>query len=139
MHKRPLLLIFVGCCLLLGLSACGYTQPAGTTSIATHTASAQNGGIPSALVWSPDGVRIATAYSSGYIEIWQATTGKNLLVYTEHKVSNTSLGLYVVAWSPDGHYIVSGGFDGTAQVWEAATGKLIFTYTAQPRGISLAC
>ncbi|HEV2583185.1 MAG TPA: hypothetical protein VGT44_20155, partial [Ktedonobacteraceae bacterium] len=105
MRARPFSLVLSGCCFLLLLAGCGYTQPAGTISVATYTPSANNGGIPEALEWSPDGTRLATAYSSGYIEIWQATTGKRLLVYTGHKVSNRVGGLYTVAWSPDGNSI----------------------------------
>lgn len=135
MRAHPFFLAFTACCLLLLLPSCGYTQPAGTTTIATYTPSANNSGIPEALVWSPDGTRIATAYSSGYIEIWQATTGKRLLVYSRHKVSNRTQGLYVVAWSPDGTRIASTGdypapsrHDQTMQIFDAATGKMLLTY-----------
>lgn len=68
---------------------------------------------PSAIAWSPDSNRIASASSLEGIRVWNANTGMKEL----------SLGAgAVVAWSPNGSWILGGGSDGTVRVWDANTG-----------------
>jgi Tol biopolymer transport system component len=82
-----------------------------------------------ALAWSPDGKRVASAsgvipgdYNSSKeheIHVWGALDGGNPLIYQGHNAV-----IYALAWSPDGKYIASGGEGSPAlQVWEAASGK----------------
>jgi WD40 repeat protein len=82
------------------------------------------GGTVNAVAWSPDGKRLASAGDNGIVQIWDATSGADVLPYSGH-----TSGVGAVAWSPDGQYIASGGSDKTVQVWEASTGHKITTST----------
>lgn len=77
----------------------------------------------SAVAWSPDGKRIASASGDGTVQVWNASNGGNVLTYRGH-----SSDVSTVAWSPDGREIASGGLDTTVQVWNASTGAHILTY-----------
>ena len=68
----------------------------------------------SALAWSPDGKRIASASRDKTVQVWDAQTGQHLFTYRGH-----SDDVNTVAWSPDGKYLASGGRDNTVQVWSA--------------------
>src|SRR6266852_2636143 len=77
----------------------------------------------SAVAWSPDGKRIASASGDHTVQVWDAANGGHVLTYRGHASDVTSL-----AWSPDEKNIVSGSVDGTVQVWDAATGNRVYTY-----------
>ncbi len=90
-----------------------------TGKLVTHHVGAANG----ALAWSPDGTYLAYADYSGkkpvnVVIIMDATTGKQIYVYKEHRLS-----VSVIAWSPNGKYVVSaeGNTEGqtVAKVWTA--------------------
>jgi WD40 repeat protein len=94
---------------------------AGWRSIFTYTSS----GYPAiyASSWSPDSKRLAAALQDGTAQVWDALTGKHVLIYRGH------VGQVIdVAWSPNGKYVASSGVDKKVQVWESSTGSLIFTY-----------
>jgi eukaryotic-like serine/threonine-protein kinase len=76
-----------------------------------------------AVTWSPDSKRIASASADKTVQVWDATDGGNVYLYRGH-------GDFVnaVAWSPDGRRIASGSSDGTVQVWDAVNGERLFTY-----------
>jgi WD40 repeat protein len=76
-----------------------------------------------AVAWSPDRTRIASASADKTVQIWNAATGQILFTYRSHSESVTA-----VAWSPDGTRITSGSQDKTVQVWDAATGETFLTY-----------
>ena len=63
-------------------------------------------GIVYALMWSPDGQRIASAGNDSTVQIWDAATGKTLFTYRKHKS-----GVGDLSWSPNGKYIAS------ADIW----------------------
>ena len=71
-----------------------------------------------AVVFSPDGQRLATASADGTAKIWDATTGKELLTLSGH----TGL-LFNVAFSPDGKSVATTSADRTAKVWDVSTGS----------------
>src|SRR6266699_1427775 len=76
-----------------------------------------------AVAWSPDSRRVASASYDKTVRIWDITTGDNVFTYKGH-----SDRVFSVAWSPDGKRIASAGADRTVHVWDAATGKSIFTH-----------
>jgi WD40 repeat protein len=69
------------------------------------------------VIFSPDGHRLATASSDGTIQLWDASTGKQLAqVLVGHEDSVNS-----IAFSPDGHRLASGANDKTVRLWDADT------------------
>jgi WD40 repeat protein len=76
----------------------------------------------SSVAWSPDGKRVVTASADHTINVWDALSGRNLMVLSGH-----SRPIRSVAWSPDGKQIASGSEDKTAKIWDALTGKEIRT------------
>jgi WD40 repeat protein len=82
-------------------------------------------GYVSAVVWSPDGKRIASGSVDTTVQVWDAANGSHVFIYRGH-----SYYLNAVAWSPDGRRIASGDGkpDTTVQVWDAADGSHVFTY-----------
>jgi WD40 repeat protein len=81
-----------------------------------------------ALVWSPDGTRIASASVDKTVQVWDATTGRHVLTYRGH-----SSPVNTIAWS--GARIASGNDD--VQVWDAATGNNAFIYLGYSRGVGV--
>ena len=84
-----------------------------------------------AIAWSPDSTRLATA--SGETQVWNATTGKQLL--------NLNRGVSILAWSPDGRYLVTDSGEGdeyNAHVWDAQSGALLTTYRGHTNFIQAA-
>jgi WD40 repeat protein/tRNA A-37 threonylcarbamoyl transferase component Bud32 len=87
-------------------------------------------------IFSPDGERVLMSanggsreiryksgavrvYTSNVARIWDARTGKELLVLRGHSGPITS-----VAFSPDGRRIVTSSRDQTARVWDTSTGQV---------------
>jgi WD40 repeat protein/serine/threonine protein kinase len=86
-----------------------------------HTLMGHRAGIRS-VAWSPDGQRLATASWDMTARIWDAVTGRALLVLKGH-----ASGVLSVAWSPDGLRLATASADGTAKVWPAAGGRELRT------------
>jgi WD40 repeat protein len=74
--------------------------------------------------YSHDGRRFVTASTDGTARLWDAATGKQILVFKGHADNITS-----VAFSPDDGRIVTGSDDHTARVWDAGTGAPLLTLT----------
>lgn len=93
---------------------------------------ATGGWSPTALAWSPNDQRIASGSNDGTIHVWDAFTGRDVVIYHSHASDVPTL-----AWSPDSKYIVSTRATMSADVnqgrmvdvWNAATGEDIFTYS----------
>ena len=107
--------------------------PLGTTlcQYAGHTGSIRS------LAWSPDGKWIVSTGDDGTAQIWDAATGKPLLIYQGHlNTQHQSVGwqapkcqaVRAIVWSPNGQYIASAGGYTTVQVWNASNGNHLFTY-----------
>ena len=85
------------------------------------------------VAWSPDGKHIVSGtgaagnhspvVTGNSVQVWDATSGKTLVTYTENERS-----VYAVAWSRDGKSIASGGDDAVIRVWDATTGHTIVVY-----------
>jgi hypothetical protein len=76
-----------------------------------------------ALTWSPDGAKIASASYDKTVRIWDTAHGFSVITYRGHWDR-----VRAVAWSPDGKHVASAGDDGTVQIWDAVTGSHVFTY-----------
>lgn len=72
--------------------------------------------------YSRDGRRIITTSWDRTARVWDAATGKQLLVLRGHIMS-----VQHAAFSADGQRIVTASDDETARVWDAETGTEIFT------------
>jgi WD40 repeat protein len=77
----------------------------------------------SAVAWSPDGKRIASASGDHTAQVWDADNGGHVLTYRGH-----SSDVLALAWSPNGQYIATGSLDTTVQVWNATSGATVYTY-----------
>ncbi len=75
------------------------------------------------IAYSPDGTKLASAGSSGYVYIWDINTGNVIDTLKGHTDDVRS-----VAFSPDGSKIASGSADNTIKLWDANTGALIRTF-----------
>ena len=68
------------------------------------------------IVYSPDGIRLAVASSSG-IWLYDTTTHQEVVLLTGHTSPVTS-----ITFSPDGRTLASGSEDGTIRLWDVVTG-----------------
>jgi len=81
-------------------------------TLAGHTSTVR------ALVFSPDGRRLATASDDLTIQLWDAATGRQLLTLAGHPSNILHL-----AFHPDGTRLASCGDDGSVRLWDPATGQ----------------
>lgn len=72
----------------------------------------------SAIAFSSDGQRLASASQDRAVVVWDATTGKVLHTLEDH--TEVVLG---VAFSPDGRHVASASDDRTVRIWDTETGK----------------
>jgi WD40 repeat protein/transcriptional regulator with XRE-family HTH domain len=71
--------------------------------------------------YSPDGKLIASAGDDKTARIWDAATGKELLML-QHDAPLTNL-----SFSPDGLHLATGTRDGLVRFWDVASGKELFS------------
>ena len=70
-----------------------------------------------ALVFSPDGRRLAAVHAKGALSVWNAETGK--LVFP----AIASAAAKLAAFSPDGRVLASAGAGREIRLWDAQTGR----------------
>jgi WD40 repeat protein len=68
--------------------------------------------------FSPDDTTLATADGSGWVRLWDPTTGA-----TRHSWQAHSGFINTLAYSPDGATIATGGNDGNVVLWDAVSGN----------------
>jgi hypothetical protein len=82
-------------------------------------------------LFTKDCKRIISASADNTLRLWDAATGKELLVFQGH-----TGGVLGVALSPDDKTVLSGSFDGSVRLWETKSGKLLYSIPqAHPGGV----
>lgn len=79
------------------------------------------------LVFSPDGITLASGGNDKTIRYWDVPTGKLLGTFTMPEE------VYTVSFSSDGSVLNGGDRAGTLQQWNIRTGKLLRTLLANPQ------
>ncbi|MCG9129492.1 hypothetical protein JT359_18035 [Candidatus Poribacteria bacterium] len=102
------------------------------------------------LAFSPDGKRLATGNLDTTVQLWDTSTGEELIVYQKpvdegemwrvstengkevvnNPMKDENLGRPTsLAYSPDGTLLACGSDDSTIKLWNTATGELITMFT----------
>jgi WD40 repeat protein/serine/threonine protein kinase len=79
------------------------------------------------MAFSPDGGRLVSISSDHTVRLWEAATGRELVVA---RGDGGSIG--AVGFSPDGSRLASGSDDGTVRLWEAHTGHPLVVCLGHP-------
>lgn len=87
----------------------------------------------SALTFSPDGTRIASAehHPKPVVKVWDAVTGDQI----GPDLTGAHGSLHVVAFSPGGRQVVSGGLDHQVYIWNIDSGNPVGTLDGSESGI----
>lgn len=78
----------------------------------------RHGGEITALSFSPDGQRLATAGNDRVVKIWDLGNGQEILAYHGHADH-----VNAVAFRPDGMLVASASAERDVKIWDAVTGK----------------
>src|SRR5262249_39703907 len=84
------------------------------------------------VAYNPDGHRLVTASSDGWLTLWEAETGKEIVTVPGPFGSAQSS----LAVSPDGRWVIRASWDCAVRVWDATTLKLIKTFRGHRRPIA---
>ncbi len=80
-----------------------------------------------AIAYSPDGKRLATASADHTAAVRDPRSGRVFITLVGHRQ-----GVSAVAFSSDGRRIATASADGTAKIWEVASGRELLTLGARP-------
>jgi WD40 repeat protein len=87
--------------------------------------------------FSSDGKRVAAAYTSGCVRIWDALTGEH--VATGSCFNDSAIAIHSIAFSEDGDKLIVSRDDRTANVFCAKTGSRLEEFAVQDRWIADSC
>jgi serine/threonine protein kinase/WD40 repeat protein len=76
-----------------------------------------------AVAFSPDGRRLAAAWGSGAIVVWESAAWGEVLQLRERVGP-----FHALAFHPDGRQLASGGLDRAVRLWDVTTGQLTAVY-----------
>ncbi len=76
--------------------------------------------VVTAVAVSPDGSRLVSGSVDQTVRVWDARTGRELMVLPGHRTSITA-----VSVSSDGRLIASADWDHLVRIWELGTGRLV--------------
>jgi WD40 repeat protein len=71
-----------------------------------------------AVAFSPDGARLATAGSDGVARVWEIASGRQVLTLRGHTAA-----VQHVAFHPDGTRLATSASDASVRIWSASTGE----------------
>jgi WD40 repeat protein len=77
-----------------------------------------------AIAFTPDRQRVATAAHDKTIRIWDVATATE-----QHVLTGLTDRIDALTFSPDGARLASAGGDGTIRVWDSASGNPIYSFT----------
>jgi WD40 repeat protein len=81
------------------------------------------------LAFFPDGKKVATGGSRGFIKIWKLSTGTEIMSFKAHSGEVDSIEI-----SPDGK-IIAGGLDDNIRIWDSTTGNEIMTFKTHEKKV----
>lgn len=85
------------------------------------------------VVWSPNGLHIASASVEGSVHVWDPARGSEGRVYSYSGHNNA---VSALAWSPDSTRIASAGAGKTVQTWDSEDGRHIAYYSGHDGAIT---
>lgn len=106
--------------LLITTSPCVAQSDSSTTASAGPDGISGHRGAITQVVYSPDGLWLASSSADKTVRLWQVKSGRESRVLTGHTGMVVS-----VAFSPDSRWLASSSLDKTVRVWEVSTGKQV--------------
>ena len=85
------------------------------------------------VVWSPNGLHIASASVEGSVHVWDPARGSEGRVYSNSGHNNA---VSALAWSPDSTRIASAGAGKSVQTWDSEDGRHIAYYSGHGDAIT---
>jgi len=94
-------------------------------------------GSVTSVAFSPDGDYLATSDTNGCVYIWEAATGKQLILCKEQVINREeNIWIWSIAFSPISPILASSGISSTIQIWDINTGKILRSLDGHARQIT---